>query len=111
MSNTCQSFHVNDLSLYRCLASPTRVAVLKRLCQGEECVGDLAAGTGAEQTNVSHQLRELRACGLVSKRQDGKRVLYRLAHPRLAELLELGEELALHVECTSPDGCAAAGCC
>lgn len=106
-----KSIHVNDLSLYRCLASPTRMAVLKRLRAGEECVGDLADATGSEQTNLSHQLRELRACGLVEKRQEGKRALYRLAHPRLAQLLDLGEELALHVQCASSDECGAEGCC
>lgn len=77
----------------------------------EACVGDLVEATGTEQTNLSHQLRELRACGLVTSRQEGKRVFYRLAHPRLAEFIELGERLAEHTACTDPAVCQEAGCC
>lgn len=108
----CQTIQVNSLSLYRCLASPTRLAVLLQLRAKEEAsVGDLAEQTGSEQTNLSHQLRDLRACGLVTSRQEGKRVFYRLAHPRLADLIDLGEELAEHAACTDPAVCQDAGCC
>ena len=103
---------MNDLSLYRCLASPTRLAALKRLREsGEVCVGDLGEAIGSEQTNLSHQLRELRACGLVTSRQDGKRVYYRIAHATLVELLALTERLAEHAACTDPVECEQAGCC
>lgn len=103
---------MNEVSFYRCLASPTRLAVLKQLREGgEACVGDLAGSTGSEQTNLSHHLAELRACGLVATRQDGKRVCYRIAHPRLTEILALVEDFSAHVECAEPEACGAAGCC
>jgi DNA-binding transcriptional ArsR family regulator len=103
---------VNDASLYRCLASPTRLAALKELARvGELCVTDLVLATGAEQTNLSHHLAELRACGLVTARQDGKRACYRLAHDKLRAFLAEGEALAAHVECVDADACATAGCC
>lgn len=103
---------MNSLSFYRCLASPTRLKVLLQLRASEEAsVGDLVASTGCEQTNLSHQLRDLKARGLVTSRQEGKRVFYRLAHPRLAELIDLGEELAEHAACTDAAVCQEAGCC
>lgn len=103
---------MNELSLYQCLASPTRLAVLKHLGHGDEMsVGALAEASGSEQSNLSHQLRGLRDCGLVTARQSGKHVLYRLVHPRLARLLEQGAELARHIECADASTCAPAECC
>ncbi len=85
--------------------------MLGLLGKQEACVGDLVAESGAERTNVSHQLRELRSCGLVATRQEGKRVYYRLAHPRLAEFMAFAEELATHIQCTDATACEGAGCC
>lgn len=110
--NGCTKIHVNEISLFRCLASPTRLAVVRQLrVHGQVCVGDLVKATGAERTNLSHQLRELRACGLVTDHPEGKRVFYRLAHPRLAALVDLGEEIAEHMACTDPACCQEVGCC
>jgi len=103
---------MNDVEFYRCLSSPTRLAVLKQLRDAREyCVTDLVGLVGAEQSNLSHQLAELRACGLVEARQDGRRVCYKLTGPRLATILELVERFAEHVACEDPDACVAAGCC
>lgn len=102
---------MKDLSLFQCLGNGTRLAALKELAEsGESCVGDLMSATGSEQSNLSHHLAQLRACGLVTTRQDGKRVRYRLAHPRLAELIALAEALAIHIECTD-DAVCATECC
>lgn len=104
--------HMMDVELYRCLSNPTRLGALKALVEaGELCVTDIVAATRGEQTNVSHHLAELRACGLVTARQDGKRVCYKVASPRLRTILELAESFSKHVECADPDACAAAGCC
>lgn len=103
---------MNSLSLLRCLSGPSRLAVLTELREQDELsVGALSQATGIEQTNISHQLRELKACGLVTSRQEGKRILYRSAHPRLGELLDLVDELAEHVDCQDPRVCQEAGCC
>jgi len=103
---------MNEPELFRCLADPTRFTILKLLREADEpCVGDLVAATGKEQTNVSHHLAQLRACGLVATRQDGKRVRYRLAHPRLATLLAEAEALVQHLGAADAEACASTGCC
>jgi ArsR family transcriptional regulator len=103
---------MNGASLYRCLGEPTRLALVEHLAEtGPAPVSALVEATGEEQSNVSHHLAELRACGLVVSERDGKRNLYQLAHPRLAELLDLGAWLADHVDCTEPEACLEAGCC
>lgn len=103
---------MKEISLFQCLANPTRLAVLQTLARhGARCVADLVEATGAEQTNLSHHLAQLRACGLVATRPDGKRVVYRIAHPGLAALLEDVTRLADHIACTDETACVAAGCC
>lgn len=98
--------------MFRCLADPTRLAVLQELAKGGEMyVSDVIQLTGKEQTNVSHHLAQLRACGLVTAEREGKRVRYTLAHPKLKSFLEESDWLADHIECTDPDVCGEAGCC
>lgn len=47
-----------------------------------------------EQSLISHHLRALRECGLILRRRDGKRIMYRLADPSVLELLEKINKLA-----------------
>lgn len=103
---------MNDLAFYRCLGNPVRLAALKTLVKAEElCVTDLVEATGTEQSHMSHALAELRACGLVAARPDGKKVCYKVTSPRLQTILDLVERYAPHVACTDDAGCLKAGCC
>ena len=73
------------------LATPSRLLILIALRQAEASgvsVSELAAAVGMEQSAVSHQLRLLRALGLVTGRRDGRRVVYRLYDDHVAQLLD-----------------------
>lgn len=69
------------------LADPTRFRALSALAQEELCVCDLAAIAGVNESTMSHQLRLLRAHGLVTFRRDGRMVYYRLASDAVKPLL------------------------
>jgi DNA-binding transcriptional ArsR family regulator len=102
---------MNEASIYSCLADPTRLAILHALGEeGEATVGDLVEAVEGEQSNVSHHLRQLRDCGLVTRRADGRTRPHRIAHPRLEEILDLGAELADHIQERSPACCPPEGC-
>ncbi len=58
------------------LADPGRLAILLALAGDELCVCDLSQVLGAGVSAVSHQLRLLRAAGLVTFRNQGKLVFY-----------------------------------
>lgn len=70
------------------LATPSRLLILTALRQRPYPVGELAAAVGMEQSAVSHQLRLLRALGLVTGRRDGRRIVYRLYDDHVAQLLD-----------------------
>jgi DNA-binding transcriptional ArsR family regulator len=82
--------------LFKILGEPTRVRLLSALLHSELCVYDLAAVLGMNQSAVSHQLRHLRAAGLVKYRKDGKHAYYQLDDEHVEQLFACGLEHILH---------------
>jgi DNA-binding transcriptional ArsR family regulator len=79
------------------LATPSRVRLLARLCDGPCSVGSLAEDVGLEQSLVSHQLRLLRHLGLVRRARAGRHAVYELHDEHVAVLLA---EAVHHVDHT-----------
>ena len=73
----------------RCIGEPTRLRIIKLLSEGEKCVGDICQAVGKDQPLVSHHLRALRECGIVSTRQETQKVFYQLCDQSLASLVLL----------------------
>ncbi|MFG2371164.1 ArsR/SmtB family transcription factor [Streptomyces sp. NPDC048504] len=70
------------------LATPSRLLILTTLRHSAHSVTELATAVGMEQSAVSHQLRLLRALGLVTGQRDGRRIVYRLYDDHVAQLLD-----------------------
>ncbi len=83
--------------LFRGFADPSRLAMIEVLREGEQTVSDIVLRTGLSQPNVSGHLTCLKDCGLVTSRQAGRRVYYRLADPRLEQVLRTVEEVLADV--------------
>jgi DNA-binding transcriptional ArsR family regulator len=77
------------------LATPSRLLILDRLSGASCSVGELAEAVGMEQSAVSHQLRILRNLGLVTRKRDGRFVLYDLHDDHVGALVR---EAIFHVE-------------
>jgi len=78
---------------FKGLGSPTRLKILDHLLEGERNVGELVDLTGSAQGRVSSHLACLRDCGYVIVRTEGRHVHYRVADPRVAQLLTLGRAM------------------
>lgn len=71
------------------LADPVRLRILQLLREhGELTVGALTAQVPVSQPRVSVHLRCLSDCGFTGVRREGRRAFYRLAGPRIADLLD-----------------------
>jgi DNA-binding transcriptional ArsR family regulator len=81
------------VALFRGLADPTRLAIVRHLALGEHRVVDLTTHLGLAQSTVSGHLACLRDCGLVTARADGRASVYSLARPELLDLLVSAEHL------------------
>lgn len=79
--------------LFRGLADPARLAIVRHLALGEHRVVELTAHLGLAQSTVSGHLACLRDCGLVAARAEGRSSLYSLARPELLDLLASAERL------------------
>jgi len=83
----------NQARLLKCIGEPTRLRILKLLAGGEKCVGEIVEALDKEQSLVSHHLRALKDCNIVVVRQEAQKIFYKLADPRLAELVLKSEAL------------------
>jgi len=89
---------------FRGLGDPTRLRILRLLDEdGELAVGELVQRLGMPQATVSTHLACLRWCGFVETRRAQRSVIYRLADPRVRELISIADSLlddnADHVAC------------
>ena len=72
---------------FKALADPTRVAIINRLGQCEECcVCDLTGAFELAQPTISHHLKVLRDAGLVESSRRGTWAYYRLVPEAVQEL-------------------------
>jgi len=71
----------------RMIATPTRLLLLCQLAQGEASVGELEKALGIRQPGLSQQLAELRQANLVATRRQSRSIFYRIADPRVGQLL------------------------
>ncbi len=60
------------------LSDETRIAILDRLRNGEQCVCNLADVLGAGQSRLSFHMKALKDAGLVRDRRDGRWIHYSL---------------------------------
>jgi ArsR family transcriptional regulator len=77
--------HLADI--LKALGHQSRLRIVAVLCDQEETVGEIAVQLDIPQALVSQQLRILRMSGLVEASREGGFARYRLAEPRLRELL------------------------
>ena len=81
-------------ALFKVIGHPTRVRILLALAAEELCVCDLAQVLDATVSATSHQLRNMRAMGLVHFQTEGKLAYYRASDPVMVSLLQQGVEHA-----------------
>ena len=74
--------------VFSLLGDFSRIRILHALSTTELCVCDLAAILETTSSAVSHQLRLLRARGIVRFRRDGKIAYYSLADEHVHQLLK-----------------------
>ena len=76
----------NRIDAWTALADPTRHAIVARLADGPQAVGQLAAGLPVTRSAVSQHLKVLKDAGLVSERAEGTHRIYRLNPAAVAAL-------------------------
>lgn len=74
-------------STFGMLAATARLQIVWLLAKGERDVGTLAAEVGSTVPAVSQHLAKLKLAGLVRSRREGRRQVYLVDDPRVAEMV------------------------
>lgn len=83
----------------RLLADATRLRILNVLREGESSVVQIVGKVGASQPNVSRHLALLLRAGIVTRRQQGRQVHYRVVDPFVDQICEaICGSLRAHVD-------------
>ncbi|MGD6851177.1 MAG: ArsR/SmtB family transcription factor [Candidatus Bathyarchaeia archaeon] len=69
LNQICYRFFTN-------LANPTRLAAIEQLLKQPLSVGELAAALGQEQSMISHNLKPLLTCNIITIHREGKKHIY-----------------------------------
>ena len=82
---------------FKTISEASRLKILFALRHGEMCVYHIVEAVGGTQSAVSHQLRLMKASGIVKSRRDGQNIVYSLADEHVLAVLELA---CAHLKCT-----------
>lgn len=82
-----------EVNVFKALAHPLRLKILKNVCDNEACVCELHDDAEFSQSNISQHLRILKDANLVTQRKDGLNVYYSLKDLRIRELIKLADDI------------------
>lgn len=97
LTQTCYRFFAN-------LANPTRLAAIEQLIDKPMSVNELATALGQEQSMISHNLKPLLECNLISVHKEGKKHVYLVNIQTISPILEAIENHA-HRFCPTGGKC------
>ncbi len=80
---------------FHALADETRLQIVDRLSDGEQCVCDLTGMLGTAQSLLSFHLKTLKEAGILRDRREGRWVYYSLNPEAINELERLIGSLKL----------------
>lgn len=81
------------VELFHALSDETRLELLNRLKDGEQCVCELMDSLKAAQSRLSFHLKVLKDAGLVEDRREGRWMYYRLSAQAIEDLEDLVDSL------------------
>jgi ArsR family transcriptional regulator, zinc-responsive transcriptional repressor len=72
----------------RTLAHPIRLRMVQLMLHGELTVGQIAEACEIPSHMASEHLRMMQHCGLLARRQDGRRTYYQVSEPTVERLMD-----------------------
>jgi DNA-binding transcriptional ArsR family regulator len=79
--------------ILKAIAQPTRMKIIDFLRDGERCVCEIFPAIDEEQSNTSRHLNMMQGCGILARRKEGIKIMYRLKHPEVLQILELASAI------------------
>ncbi|MEM2213690.1 MAG: metalloregulator ArsR/SmtB family transcription factor [Candidatus Nezhaarchaeales archaeon] len=83
------------VKVFKALANPTRLQIIDSLKDGERCVCEIIPAIGKAQSTTSKHLDMLYDAGILDRRMDGRRTLYRIRNPKVLDIIKAIELMVL----------------
>lgn len=77
-----------DPEVFKALSDGNRLKILKMLTGGETCACRILETLSITQPTLSHHMKVLQECGLVTVRRSGRWSYYTLSQEKLAEIID-----------------------
>src|SRR6266496_5440851 len=87
---------------FHALADQTRLQIIDRLSDGEQCVCDLTGMLDTGQSRLSFHLKTLKEAGILIDRREGRWVYYSLNPEVLEEVEQFVNSLKIHSQRRRP---------
>ena len=75
------------VSVFKALSDETRIRIVKLLCDGEQCAGNLLRFFDITQPTLSYHIKILTECGLLNARKEGTWVFYSI-NPQVGAMVK-----------------------
>ncbi len=85
-----EEFQVN---IFKALAHPIRIKILKKLYEGEGCVCEINEDIEFSQANLSQHLKILKDAKIVEAEKRGMFIYYKIRNPKVMNLIKVTEEI------------------
>jgi DNA-binding transcriptional ArsR family regulator len=72
----------------RTLAHPVRLRMVQLMLRGKLTVGEIAEACEIPSHMASEHLRMMQHCGLLARRQDGRRIYYQVSEPTVERMMD-----------------------
>lgn len=95
-----KKLYVNYIKYFKALSDENRLMIIDMLSCGELCACEILEKFNITQPTLSHHMKILCSCGLVSARKEGKWIHYSLNTEKVEKLKKF-----LHSITSSKDNC------
>ena len=87
------NIEILETKIYKALAHPVRLELVKKLIAGERCVCDLFDESEFTQPNISQHLKVLKDADILTTERKSNKLIYSIKHPQVLEILNLAQAM------------------
>lgn len=74
-------------SYFQIFSDETRIKIISCLAMSDMCVNDISILLKINQTTISHQLKYLKSCGIITCKRNGKLIIYSLKNQETNDIM------------------------
>lgn len=82
-----------ETKIYKALAHPVRLDILKKLSKGSRCVCEIFDDSSFSQPNTSQHLKILRDADILEYKKESNKIIYSIKHDEINEIIDIVKKI------------------